>query len=133
MVFIFCGCAKVQHLDQLLTLKAIANEQTAALKLVEQQDKKFEEMLALYHENRLEKYSTKEKIVKKFGPPITTREVTKDGAVLGMWLYRYSTQFFGSEKIYVYFDQSEKVVDVQYFQPPQDSEGPVADETQTQS
>ena len=61
MVIIFSGgCAKLAHLDQLLTLKAVSEEQGSMDAYVEKQDKKFRALLQAVQDKSIEHYSRKE-------------------------------------------------------------------------
>ena len=111
---VFSGCAKVQHLDQLLTLKGLADEQAKLGRYVEAQDQKFELMIEEVKAGTLDQYLNKRKILKVFGDPIYIKHVSKNDQELESWLYRYSTEFFDSEKIYLYFDSDDNLVESQY-------------------
>lgn len=108
------GCAKLQHLDQLLTLKDLSEEQDKLGRHIEQQDQKFELLVQAVKANQLERYPGKRHILKRFGEPVYSRPIERNGQALELWLYRYSTQFFDSEKVYLYFDSSDRLVDWEY-------------------
>jgi len=110
----FSGCAKATHLDQLLTLKGLADEQDKMGRYVEKQDQKFELMINEFQAGTLDQYLNKKKIVRTFGDPIHVKRVNKNDQQLESWLYRYSTQFFDSEKIYLYFDPDNNLVESEY-------------------
>ena len=113
-ICVLCGCTKVKHLDQLLTLKGLADEQVVLGKYVDEQDEKFEKMLEEVKAGTLDQYLNKRKIMRTFGDPIYVKQVKKDDQELESWMYRYSTQFFDSEKIYLYFDPNDNLVESQY-------------------
>ena len=113
---LLCGCSKVRHLDQLLTLKDLANEQTQLGQYVEGQDRNFELMLEEVKAGTLELYSNKRKIQRAFGDPVYTRNVVEDDQELESWLYRYATQYFGAEKVYLYFDLDGNLVKSEYIE-----------------
>jgi len=68
------GCAKVSHLDQLLTLKGLADEQVEMGKEIEEQDRKFELMLEEMKAGTLDEYANKRKIERTFGGPIYVKK-----------------------------------------------------------
>ena len=103
------GCTKVQHLDQLLTLKALSDEQAAMSKEVEAANKNFNEMAAAVQSGAISQYKTQRSVRRKFGEPILIDQEQKEGDVVEVWLYRYATQFFGSDKVYLYFDTQGKL------------------------
>ena len=113
---VLSGCAKVKHLDQLLTLKDLADEQDKMGQYVENQDQRFELMLSEVQAGTLDQYLNKRKIVRTFGEPIHVKHVNKNDQKLESWLYRYSTQFFDSEKIYLYFDLDDNLVESEYIE-----------------
>jgi len=113
-LIVLSGCAKVQHLDQLLTLKSLADEQVVMSQYVEEQDQKFELMIEEIEAGTLNQYLNKKKILRTFGDPIYVKHVHKNDQELESWLYRYSTQFFDSEKIYLYFDPDDNLVESEY-------------------
>lgn len=108
------GCAKVRHLDQLLTLKDLADEQTRINEYVDEQDRNFERMLKEAKAGTLDQYSNKRKVQRAFGDPVYARIVTKDTRELESWLYRYAAQYFGTDKIYLYFDLDGNLVESEY-------------------
>ncbi len=109
-----CGCSKVRHLDQLLTLKDLADEQAQLGQFVEEQDRNFELMLEEAKAGTLELYSNKGKVQQTFGDPVYARNVTEEDQELESWLYRYATQYFGAQKVYLYFDLDGNLVKSEY-------------------
>jgi len=120
IIFIGClllsGCAKVRHLDQLLTLKDLADEQTRLGKYVEEQDRNFELMLEEAKAGTLDQYSNKRKIQRAFGDPVYARNMKEGDQELESWLYRYATKYFDVEKIYLYFDLDGNLVKSKYIE-----------------
>jgi len=120
ILFVGCallgGCAKVSHLDQLLVLKDLADEQTALNKYIEKQDQNFNLMLKEVKAGTLDQHSTKKKMRKAFGDPVFTRPAIEDDQELDVWLYRYSTKYFGAEKVYLYFDLQGNLIKSEYIE-----------------
>jgi len=116
MTAILSGCAKISHLDQLLTLKGLADEQVQMGKQIDEQDQKFEMMLSEMKEGTIDQYLNKRKIVREFGEPIYIKIVKRDDQQMEIWLYRYATKFFGSEKIYLTFDSDDNLVKSEYME-----------------
>ena len=116
-VFFLSGCSAVSHLDELLTLKAVGNEQTQMDNQVERQNKLFKILVeAVQKETFPQNYPTKVKIVKKFGEPIFSRPEKKNDQDLELCLYRKATEYFDSDKVYLYFDSSGNLVSREYVQ-----------------
>jgi len=112
------GCAKISHLDQLLTLKGLADEQVQMGKQIDEQDQKFEMMLEEVKAGTLNQYLNKKLIVQEFGEPIYIKSVNKNEQQMEVWLYRYAAEFFGAEKIYLYFDSDENLINSEYMERP---------------
>ena len=108
------GCSKVSHLDQLLTLKDLAEEQEAANQYIEKQDRNFDLMLKEAKAGTLDQYSNKREIRQAFGDPVFARDFVEGDEVGEFWLYRYVTQYFGAEKIYLYFDNDGNLFKSEY-------------------
>ena len=118
LILIFSsGCAKIRHMQELLTLKSYSDNQEIQHRYVKEQDRKFEELLKVVKGSQLEKFSNQKTFIRKFGNPIFIKEVEKDGRQLEQWLYRYAKRYFDSEKVYVYFDRSRKLIDWRYEEP----------------
>ena len=110
------GCAKVKHLDQLLTLKGLAEEQTRLNAYVDEQDRNFERMLKEAEAGTLGQYSTKAAFRDAFGEPVFTRSVREEGEERESWLYRYATEYFGAAKVYLTFGPEGDLVNLEYIE-----------------
>ena len=108
------GCAKLQHMDQLLTLKAISDEQTQMGKDIRRQDARFDGLVAAVTEGSISKYKDQKSVSAQFGPPIFTEKVEEAGQSLEVWVYRYAAQFFDSPKVYLYWDRAGQLVRWEY-------------------
>lgn len=108
------GCAKVSHMDQLLTLKGMADEQAGLNRYVEEQNANFDRLLAEVKAGTLEQYGNKREIRRIFGEPIFARSDAESEQKTETWLYRYATQYFGADKVYLYFDSDGVLVRTEY-------------------
>lgn len=108
------GCAKIAHLDQLLTLKGLSDEQARMGKEIERQDALFERLVAAVKEGSISKYKDQKSVAGQFGPPIFTEKVQEDGRPFEVWVYRYAARFFDSPKVYLYWNQSGELVRWEY-------------------
>ena len=118
--FVFSGCAKITHMQELLRIKAYSDNKDQQEEYVQQQNKNFEKLLEVVKAEGLDQYATQKKISKAFGAPVFKRDVTLNEKESEMWLYRYSTKYFGSEKVYLYFDERGKLEDWEHFVPKKD-------------
>ena len=111
-IFILAGCAKLAHLPELLTLKSLADNQGAQQKYAGEEDKRFAKLLEeIKAPDFKERFPDKESLREAFGEPIFSESVKKDNTTLEKWLYRYAAKLKDSEKVYLYFNESEKLVD----------------------
>ncbi len=111
---LFAGCAKLQHLDQLLTLKGLSDEQTQMGKEIKRQDAKFERLVAAVKEGSISQYKSQKSVSAQFGPPVYIEKDEEDGRSLEVWVYRYAARFFDSPKVYLYWNQSGELVRWEY-------------------
>ncbi len=119
------GCAKLAHLDELLRLKDLSENRDGQEIFVQKQNKNFEKLSGVAKANNIASYKDEKTFIKEFGRPIVSREITSQDQPLTQWLYRYSTQKFGSPKVYLYFDNQEKLVRWEYY-PRDNSDDPSA-------
>ncbi len=110
VIILFSGCTSSGRVERLLTLRALANEQKNLNAYVEKQDKKFENLLEVVRTGAMGQYADRKSVKRNFGDPIYVKKVEKNGKPQEEWLYRYATQFFNSEKVYLYFDGKGKLV-----------------------
>lgn len=109
-VFI-AGCSTVGGLDRLKALSLSRDDQEATIK---EQDQKFMRLLNDFSSGKIEKGATKDKIIQAYGEPILIKELKKDSSVEQEWMYRHPAQFFGSEKVFLYFNSKDELVDSRY-------------------
>lgn len=117
----FCaGCAKLAHLQELLTLKAYSQDRDVQAEYVEGRDQQFEELLQYAKTNTFpDELNTSGQIAEAFGSPILSRETQHNGQPAVMWLYRYQVKYFHSEKVYFYFDPQGQLLDWNYVPAPE--------------
>ena len=98
------GCAKIVHLDQLLTIKAYSDNEDEKKQFIQASDKRFETLFHDLTAGRLAPATPREDVRKAYGRPVYERELG-DGAEAGtLWMYRRQTDYSGGEKLYLYFD-----------------------------
>ncbi|MBF0479499.1 MAG: hypothetical protein HQL26_08450 [Candidatus Omnitrophica bacterium] len=104
---ILCGCSTGR---EILTLKNLSDVQKQNQVGIDKQDHLFENLLALARKGNLDKYRTEKDFQRDFGAPILNKFIDDKGGKLDRWLYRYSTKYFDSPKVYVFFDEQENFV-----------------------
>ncbi len=108
------GCSSILPVEQIMRLKGYSDEKNRLHRLVDQQNKKFESLLAAISSGTLQKYSDQKSIWKNFGEPVFSKQINMDSSVYTVWMYRYSTKLIGSEKVYLYFDPQGKLKSYDY-------------------
>lgn len=113
-IVFFCGCAKLTHMQELLRLKEYSDEKTRQKDFVQEQDQNFEKLLSIVRDDGMGRYADQNAILKDFGGPVIRKDIVKDQKPIEVWLYRYTTKFFGSDKVYLYFDTTGRLDSYDY-------------------
>lgn len=112
LILVFtCGCSTVSGLKRLQALSISRDEQEAQLK---EEEQKFKQLLEDFSSGKIERGISKDKIIETYGEPISASKINKDSSFLDELMYRLPTQFFGSEKVFLYFNNGDKLVDFRY-------------------
>jgi hypothetical protein len=105
------GCGTLGAIDRLKELSATRDEQQEC---IEKQEEKFKQLLKDFSEGEIEKGTSEDKIVETYGEPITTKRIKEGSLFKEELMYRHPAQFFGSEKIFLYFDNNKELIDTEY-------------------
>jgi len=97
-------------MDELLLLKQLSDEQKEIKEQIDGTDKKFKLLVMAIESGKMEKFLSASDVSQTFGAPIFTEEVFQGEEKFVRWFYRYATEYFGSEKVYLYFDQADKLI-----------------------
>jgi hypothetical protein len=109
------SCSIIEHKDQLLALKRLGDDQARQEQFLKRQEKKFQLLLSDYEKGRLKQGTAQKKILSRYGEPVSFKEQLEDqSGVTEEFVYRHPEQFFGSEKIYLYFNKDSKLINWQY-------------------
>lgn len=109
--FIF-GCAKIEHLDELLALQSFSDNQDAQKRYLEQEEKKFQNLLADVKQEKLYVGQSRFSIVSDYGKPILASPVKDDPIIKEELMYRHPAQLLGSEKVFLYFDCRHRLIKI---------------------
>ncbi|MDP3143327.1 MAG: hypothetical protein Q8N14_05275, partial [Candidatus Omnitrophota bacterium] len=90
------GCAKIEHMDELLALKSYSDNQDAQKRYLEREDQKFQRLLADIKANNLSAGRFKSSIVSAYGKPVLVSEVKDDPVIKEELMYRHPGQLLGS-------------------------------------
>jgi hypothetical protein len=116
-VFFLFGCTIIKYKDELLTLKRLGADQAKQEQFLIQQEKKFQLLLSDIKKGVLKKSFSRREILSRYGEPISMKKIENDFNISEQFVYRHPEQFFGSEKVYLFFDKNSKLIKWLY-QPP---------------
>jgi len=108
LVFFFSGCAKLAHLQELLTLKIYSDEGDRKAAYVAARDRQFDLLRQAVQDGSVTRYSDTGKVRAAFGDPIMIEPGAS--AVDETWLYRYQVKFSGSPKVYLTFGKDGRLL-----------------------
>ncbi|MBN3040925.1 MAG: hypothetical protein JW867_07340 [Candidatus Omnitrophica bacterium] len=116
-IFAISGCSSWQGL---MTLKHYGDSQEEINLYVQRQEKLFFKLIEDLKSGKLKAGISKDRFIRLYGDPVLSDidESSPDAEVL---LFRHPTDFFKSDRVYAYFDQSEKLMSWDY-KPYQNSE-----------
>jgi len=110
MVFI-AGCSTISGINRLQDLSLSRDEQEV---YVREQENKFKQLLKDFSSGAIKNGVSREKIIEMYGEPITIKEIKTGSSAEEELMYRHPAQFFGSEKIFMYFDKNGNLRDIKY-------------------
>jgi hypothetical protein len=97
-------------MEGLLTLKRLGDSQNEIARYVEKQARLFDELVSDTKGGLLQAGTSRQEIQRTYGDPVFFKD-TPEGSVS---LYRHPTRYFDSERIYLYFDESEALTRWEY-------------------
>ena len=111
VIVLLCGCAKVAHLNELLTLKRVADSQKQIEIYLAKQERGFNKLNEDIKNKVLVKGQLKRSIIAKYSEPVLTKVPEPENAgIKEILLYRHPTNYFKSDRIYLYFDNGNKLI-----------------------
>lgn len=119
MIFV-SGCSIIQHKDALLTLKRLGDDQARQEQFLIRQEKKFQLLLSDIESKKIKIGTSRSRVLSRYGEPIAFKEIENDPVISEQIVYRHPEEFFGSEKVYLFFGKDKKLTDWLY-EPPSDS------------
>ena len=118
VIFFLGGCAKLAHLEQLLTMKAYSDNKDAQEEYVQAQTADFEKLLRHITENKDVMFKTKKELLAAFGPPVYRKKAFRNRQQEEVWLYRPPTAYFKGEKVYFCFGPEDDLLRWDYVADP---------------
>ncbi|MBM3250449.1 MAG: hypothetical protein FJZ09_06415 [Candidatus Omnitrophica bacterium] len=101
------GCAFFTHYDQVMTLKAIGDNQAQIQRYLDKQKALFAKLLDDAKNGRLEKGSSQNRVAARYGEPIYIRQEGPERGSSEVYVYRHPTQYFSSDMVYLYFNEKK--------------------------
>jgi hypothetical protein len=113
LITILGGCAFFNKAPQLLTLKRVSNSQKQMERCVEKKKNYLKKLIKDINTNRLKKGITYRRFIKLYGEPVLEKDSDKKN-IKKRLLYRHPTEYFNTDKVYLYFDRLDKLVSWKY-------------------
>lgn len=113
-ILMISGCAVSRYYQELRVLKIAGAGQKEIQDDLEQQTELFYALRQDLKQNRLSAEMLKEEIINSYGEPVLTKEIKDDSLAKCRFLYRHPTQYFSGDRIYLYFDDRDKLVRWEY-------------------
>lgn len=110
-VFYLQGC--ILFSPELDTLKEVNQSQKEINSYLTRQSKRFLVLVRDVKKERLIRGMPKANFIRRYGEPILSKK-QPDSLEQEIMLYRHPTKYFGSEKVYVYFDKDGRLVYWEY-------------------
>ncbi len=107
--FFVSGC-NILHVEEILRLQGAGSNMKEQQAYVVKKNKEFKKLLKVIHENKMSEYKTEQDFLKHFGSPIFSKDISGVKQYSHLWLYRYCEKMFGSEKVYLYFNDAGNLV-----------------------
>ena len=104
------GCAKVAHMQKLLTIQAYSQAQDRQEEFVQDHNGCFARLMKVVRADEVDGYQTREQIEREFGPPVFKRRAMIDETEAEEWLYREATAYFEGDRVYFYFNQQGQII-----------------------
>jgi len=109
LIFSTLGCTLLPYYQQLLTLREVSNSQREIHSYIDKQEELFYKLRDDVKNNRLKTGMMLVDIIDTYGEPVISKEVDDVPSIKEVLLYRHPTQFFSSDRIYLYFDDVKKL------------------------
>jgi len=97
----------------LKTLKSVGDSQDEISTYLAKQLELFNQLLVDLEDEVVEPGISKKRFIRTYGEPILVKEVSEPSGGIVL-LYRHPTEYFKSDRVYLYFDQEEKLVRWEY-------------------
>jgi len=108
------GCAILQHLQEILTLKSFSQEKDEQDKIIKKRKENYEALKQAVLSGDMSRFKDTKGLTAAFGNPVLIKTIQKDGQAVDRWLYRQETIYKITEKVYVYVDTAGQLIGWEY-------------------
>ena len=109
IAFSLSGCFRKDRAQAIATLEALAEERAAQEEIIESERARFSLLIKAVEDGTIKKGLSEEEIHRLYGKPQIIKH--PDAADIDKILvFAEPLNYFGTEKVYLYFDQDEKLV-----------------------
>ncbi|MCF7887169.1 MAG: hypothetical protein K9L71_01985 [Candidatus Omnitrophica bacterium] len=113
LIFIFQGCALFTKAPQLLTLKRLGDSRKLMERDIEKKKKNLAKLINDIKTDKLKKGTSYNRFIRLYGEPVLEKLIDKDTKEKRL-LYRHPTEYFDTDKVYLYFNQEAKLIAWKY-------------------
>ena len=105
------GCRVLSRTQQLLILRNVSKGQDEIKTYLNKQEALFSKLVEDVKNNQVKKGQRYSQIIRKYGDPVFCQ---KHNQYNKKCLFRHPTDYFSSDKVYLYFDSKDKLAKVEY-------------------
>ena len=113
IVFFVNGCVVFTKAEGLLTLKRYGDSQAQMQRYVDKQVKLFDKLVSDLEADKLKVGISQRQFIRSYGEPVLSREL-KEPEAGEVFLYRHPTEYFNTDRVYAYFDESKELIRWEY-------------------
>lgn len=103
------GCAVISKNDQITALQKYDESKGETAKYVKKREENFDRLKDDIKNGLLQKGSPESGIVFNYGESVFCKDAVVQSAIKKSCLYRYPTKYFDADKIYLYFDEKDRL------------------------
>lgn len=105
LIIASAGCLSISKYKAISNLKRYGDSQKEIENYIKKQAEAFGRLKQDCTSGQLKKGTSQHKIISLYGEPILSKPIPNDENLKELLLYRHPTQYFSTDKIYLYFDQ----------------------------
>jgi len=113
IVFFASGCAIFSKAEGLMRLKRYSDGQAEIERYVDKQADLFDQLVSDLEDGKLETGTSRKQFIRSYGDPVLANPV-KNASGEEVLLYRHPLKYFNTDRVYAYFDSSQKLIRWEY-------------------